>query len=239
MTAGSLADRVAADYAPRLRSFGERAPGRFVAEVAGLTIVSLGVDEPWALQVVAMPDAPDPGAVAEAVEWCRERSRTPHVIVREQHRERLPTYDVALVNATLVAPTDARQDALDVVRATEVDEFRAVYASAFGMPAGLAEALVVEADLRAVPHLLGRVDGRAVACAILRSGRELAYVNAVGVLPEVQGRGFGTAMLAACRAEADLLGCRYVWLNAEPSTAPFYEGIGFERVDTYVALVGA
>ena len=239
MTAQSLADLVAADYAARLRTFGERAPGRFVAEVAGLTIVSMGVDEPWGLQVVAMPDVPDPGDVTAAVAWCHERGRTPHLIVREQHRERLHTYDVALVNATLVAQTGARQDVLDVVRATDVDEFREVYASSFGMPPGLADALVVDADLRAVPHLVGRVDGRAVACAILRPGRELGYVNGVGVIPGEQGRGFGTAMLAACRAEADLLGCRYVWLNAAPSTAPFYEGIGFERVDTYVALVGA
>jgi hypothetical protein len=44
MALADLADRVAADYAGQLRSFGDRAPGRFVAAVAGLTVVSVGVD---------------------------------------------------------------------------------------------------------------------------------------------------------------------------------------------------
>jgi N-acetylglutamate synthase-like GNAT family acetyltransferase len=59
------------------------------------------------------------------------------------------------------------------------------------------------------------------------------------VAPEVRSRGYGTAMLAACRSEAGALDCSVVWLNAAPRTAPFYEAIGFERVDTYVALAGS
>jgi GNAT superfamily N-acetyltransferase len=235
----TLADRVAADYGARLRSFGERAPERFAASVAGFTVVSLGVDEPWGLQLVAMPDTPDPAAVGAAVAWCRERGRDPQIVVRERDRGILASYDVAEVLATLVTVSGGDQQVLQVARASDVAEFRAVYSAAFTMPPGLAEALVVEADLEVLPHLLGRVDGRAVACAILRSGGDLGYVNGVGVLPGEQRRGYGAAMLAACRAEALAVGCTHVWLNAAPHTAPFYEGIGFELVDTYVALTAS
>jgi len=69
----ALAERIAADYDARLRSFGERAPGRFVTEVAGLTVVGFGVDEPWGLQVSTIGTAVD----AVAVEGVRPRaSRT-------------------------------------------------------------------------------------------------------------------------------------------------------------------
>lgn len=235
----TLADAVAADYGARLWSFGERAPGRLATQVAGLTVVSLGVDEPWGLQIVAMPDQPDPVRVEAAVAWCRERGRTPQVVVRERYRDTLPLYDVTEVLATLAGSAGGGQQVLEVAAATDVAEFRGVYSAAFGMRDGLADALVVAADLAVLPHLLGRIDGRAVACAILRAGGELGYVNGVGVLPDVQGRGYGSAMLAACRAAAAARGCRHVWLNAAPQTAPFYEGIGFERVDTYVALTAS
>lgn len=235
----TTADRVAADYAARLRSFGERASHRFSVEVAGLTVVSLGVAEPWGLQVVALPDAPDMAAVAAAVEWCREQGRTPQVVVREQYRDALSAYEVDEVLATLAAPAQAEPAALAVERATDVEEFRTVYGASFRMRAGLANALVVDADLGAFPHLVARVEGRAVACAQVRAGEELALISGVGVLPEERGRGYGKAMLAAGRAQAAQLGCELMWRNAAPDTAPFYEAIGFDRVDTYVALTAS
>src|SRR3954451_23074601 len=89
----ALADRVAADFGDRFRSFGDRAPGRFVVEVAGLTVISVGVDRPWGVQIVAMDDAVDVEAVATAVHWCRERGHEPQVRVRGASRSVLPTYD--------------------------------------------------------------------------------------------------------------------------------------------------
>lgn len=235
----TLADRIAADYGDRLRTFGERAPGRFVAEIAGLTVVGLGVDEPWGVQIVAMPDEPRRASVDEAVRWCADRGFTPEVVVRGRHRQVLGELPVLEDLAAFAAPAGgAGQDLLDVVAAADVEEYRAVYASSFAMRPGLAETLVVAADLTAagVAHLVGRVDGRAVACAQVRAGAELALVAGVGVVPDVQKRGYGTAMLAACRAEAARRGCTTVWLNAAPHNMPFYEGIGFEVVDTHVAL---
>lgn len=239
----ATAELIARDYAARMSSFGRRSPDRFVAELAGLTIFSLGVDEPWGLQVIAVQAEPNIGAVSEAVSWCRRRcGRPPQIVVREQHRGRFPAYDVNETLVALVAPvarTDVAAPALAVESAADVAEFRHVYGRSFDMRAGLVDALVLEADLTALPHLLGRVDGRAVACAQVRAGHQLALVSGVGVLPEHRGHGYGTAMLTACREQAAELGCELVWLNAEPQTAPFYEGIGFERVDTYVALMAS
>jgi GNAT superfamily N-acetyltransferase len=232
------ADRVAAAYAGRLRSYGDRAPGRFALEVAGLLVVSLGVDEPWGLQVAALPDEPDPAAVDAAIAWCRERGRQPQVIVREQHRDALSGLRLVEELPALVAPTEGGDGRLDVGPARDAAEFRSVYGPAFNMRPGLAEALVVDADLTTpeVVHLVARDGGIAVACAQLRYGEGMGYVSGVGVLPDRQRQGIGSAMLAACRSEAARSGYESVWLNASPRSRPFYEGIGFELVDTHVAL---
>jgi GNAT superfamily N-acetyltransferase len=235
----TLAERVAGEYVERLRSFGDRAPGRFVAEVAGLTVVSVGVDEPWGLQVMAMVGDVDPAAVDVAVAWCRDQEREPQVVVRERDAGRLPSYRVVDELPALVAAAEGSQDVLDVEASDDVDEFRDVYGSSFEMRPGLAESLVVAADLAVHPHLIGRLDGNAVACAQVRPGVDMAYVNGVGVLPAQRGRGYGAAMLAACRVEAAARGCELVWLNASPTSVGFYEAIGFELVDTHVALAAS
>ena len=234
----TLAERVAADYVRQLRSFGSGAAGREVDEVAGLTVVSLGVDEPWGLQVVATVGF-DPAAVAGAVEWCRDHGREPQVVVRAKDAERLATYRVVDELPALVAGGGGSQAVLDVTATDDVAEFREVYAASFGMSPALAAALVAPADLPAHAHLLGRVGRRPVACAQIRPGPELAYVNGVGVLPSERGRGYGAAMMAACRVEATAQGCGLVWLNASLASLAFYEAIGFELVDTHLALAAS
>ena len=235
----AVAERVAADYDARLRSFGERAPGRFVTEVAGLTVVGFGVDEPWGTQVSTIGAPVDAVAVAAAVEWCREQGREAWVMVRAADRDMLAAYDVVDELPALVAPAGGSQSLLDVDVASDLEEFRDVYATSFGMSPELAARLVVDADLGAHPHLLGRVDGRAVACAQLRSGRDLAYVSGVGVLPSLRGEGYGAAMMVACRAQAVVRGCEAIWLNASERSIGFYEAIGFELVDTHLALAAS
>src|SRR3954453_22723707 len=235
----ALADRVAADFGDRFRSFGDRAPGRFVVEVAGLTVISVGVDMPWGVQIVAMADVVDVEAVASAVEWCRARGHEPQVRVRGASRAALPTYDVVEAVPALVAPATGGQSVLDVEAATDLEAFRDLYASSFEMPRGLAEGLVVAGGLAAHPHLVGRVDGRPVACAQVRPGRDMAYVSGVGVLPSDRGLGYGAEVLAASRADAGLRGCELVWLNASASSVGFYEAIGFELVDTHLALAAS
>lgn len=198
--------------------------------------MSLGVDEPWGLQVAALFPDPDPAAVDEAIAWCRSRGRDPQVVVRARCRDRFAAFAVADELGALVAPAQGTQTLLEIGQARDLAEFRAVYADSFGMTQAVVDALVVAADLVAVPHLLGRVAGHAVACAQLRIGDRAGYISGVGVVPESQGRGYGSAMLAASRDEAHRRGCDLVWLNAGPHNVPFYERIGFELVDTHVAL---
>lgn len=235
----ALADRVAADYDARLRSFGDRAPGRFVAEVAGLTVVGFGVDEPWGTQVSTIGTPVDPDAVETAVEWCRRRGREPWVMARAADRGALAAYDVVDELPALVAPADGEQSVLDIEVSEDLDEFRRVYAASFGMTSELVSHLVVADDLTAHPHLLGRADGTAVACAQLRTGRDLAYASGVGVLPSFRGAGYGAAMMLACRVETAARGCEALWLNASPRSVGFYEAIGFELVDTHLALAAS
>jgi N-acetylglutamate synthase-like GNAT family acetyltransferase len=107
------------------------------------------------------------------------------------------------------------------------------------MRPGMADALVDPADLEAPDdvHLIARVDeGEAVGCALLRSASGLGYVSAVGVVPEHRGRGIGTTLLDACAARATADGCHAVWLHASASSHAFYAGLGYELVDTHVAL---
>src|SRR3954469_10513760 len=235
----ALADRVAAEDGARLRSFGERAPGRRVIEVAGLTVVFLGVDEPWGVQIEAMGGPVDAAAVDAAVAWCRARQREPLVRVRARDRDALPAYAVVDELPVLVAPAGGRQDVVVVTPAGGLEEFRQVYASAFGMSDDLAAGLVVAADLDAHPHLIGRADGRAVACAQIRPGPEMAYVNGVGVLPTERGRGYGAAMMTACGVAAAERGCELVWLHASGASLGFYEATAFELVDPHLALAAS
>jgi ribosomal protein S18 acetylase RimI-like enzyme len=236
----TLAERLAADYCDWLRAYGSRTDGRFVAEVDGLTLVSIGVDEPWGLQLLAMSSRPDHGAVDGAVAWCRGRGlRDPLVMVRAAEREALPAYGVVDELPALVAPAGGSQELLDVQVTDDVEHFRLVYAAAFGMPADLAAALVTVSDVGPHRHLIGRVDDRVVACAQVRAGPELAYVNGVGVLPADRGRGLGEAMMTACRADAAARGSELVWLSASPASVGFYEAIGFELVDAHLALAAS
>ena len=235
----TLAERVAAEYVEGLRSFGAGAPGRFVVEVAGLTVVSLGVPEPWGLQVIATAEVVDAHAVGAAVAWCREHSREPQVVVRERDAERLAAYRVVDVLPALVAPAGGAQSVLDIERADDVAEFCSIYGSSFEMRPGLATSLVVREDLAAHPHLVGRTGGTPVSCAQLRPGNQLAYVNGVGVLRSERGRGYGAAMMTACRAESSTHGCEHVWLHASATSVGFYEAIGFELVDTHLALAAS
>jgi GNAT superfamily N-acetyltransferase len=151
----------------------------------------------------------------------------------------LTAYRVVDELPALVTPAGGSQSVLDVEVARDLDEFRDIYGSSFEMRPGLADALVVTADLEMHPHLIGRVGGVGVACAQVRPGADMAYVNGVGVLPSQRGRGYGKAMLAACGVEAAARGCELAWLNASPRSVGFYEAIGFELVDTHLALAAS
>src|SRR3954471_473083 len=90
MTLTGLAERIGRAYVAASVLHCARAPGRVAVDVAGLTITSLGLPEPWSTQVLALTDPPDPGAVAEAVEWCAANGLSGLVLVRAADVPRLP-----------------------------------------------------------------------------------------------------------------------------------------------------
>lgn len=232
------ADRVAAAYARSMRRYAARGPGRVARDVAGLAVVSLGLPERWANVVLALDRAPEAGAVDEALAWFVARGVDAEVLVRQRDVERLGHLDRVDEMPVLIAPAEGEQGLLEVAPAATAAEFVEVYRAAFAMRPGLAEALVVDADLGlgGMVHLVGRRDGATVACALLRPDGDLAYLSAVGVVPARQGQGFGRAMLAAAAAQARDRGCASVWLHAAGSTRGFYESVGYTWVDTHVAL---
>jgi ribosomal protein S18 acetylase RimI-like enzyme len=237
------ADRLAAAYTAVLLRHAERAPGRFARVVAGLPVLSLGLPERWANVVLALERPPDPSAVDEALAWLRHADVEGQVLVRQRDTVLLPSLLPVDLLPAYRAPVDlaaglAGGAAIEVVPATDAAVFARVYEAAFGMRPGLADALVAPADIGAtgMTHLLARDGEELVGCALLRPAGGLGYVSAVGVLPERRGRGVGTALLAAGARRAAAEGCDGVWLHASRSSQQFYEGLGYELVDTHVAL---
>jgi GNAT superfamily N-acetyltransferase len=237
------AERIAAAYAAAIQLFAGRAPLRFSTRVGGVPVVGFGLPERWATHVVALPEPPPQEHVMGALDWCREQGRAAQVDVTERARGRYPRLEVAdelPVFAVAAAGATFERSALVVRPARNAAEFAAVYAAAFEMRPGMAEALVVDADIGApgLGHLIGAVDGQPVACATLRFAEGLAFVNGLGVVPAAQGRGYGTEMLGRCRSEAATRGCDALWLHASARSRGFYEALGYALVDVHVALTG-
>jgi putative acetyltransferase len=119
----------------------------------------------------------------------------------------------------LVVRSEEAKDAADV---------RAVHVGAFGQPdeADLVETL--RRDGLAVVGTVTEVDGRVVAHALLGritvGGAPALALAPVGVLPEHQGEGLGTAVVQAAIAEATLLGERLIVVLGDPA---YYQRFGF------------
>ena len=81
-------------------------------------------------------------------------------------------------------------------------------------------------------HLLGFVDGRAVATAGVFHGREAAEIQHIATEQSHRRRGIGTAITAAALDLARQEGRRYGVLTASPDGEKIYERLGFQTVAT-------
>jgi putative acetyltransferase len=119
----------------------------------------------------------------------------------------------------LLVRSEEAGDAVDV---------RAVHVAAFGQPdeADLVEALRRDglAVVGAVAEVNGRVAAHALLSRISVGGAPALALAPVGVLPEHQREGLGTAVVRAAIAEATLLGERLIVVLGEPS---YYARFGF------------
>src|SRR2546425_3908169 len=72
-------------------------------------------------------------------------------------------------------------------------------------------------------------DGRMVGVLTTTTYEGLAFLGAVIVAPELQGKGVGKEMMEAALAHLRRTGVRTVRLNAYLNAIPFYERLGFHR----------
>lgn len=86
------------------------------------------------------------------------------------------------------------------------------------------------------PYYLASLDGQpaGVTCLFMREG--IAGIYEVATVPPLRRRGIARAMVLAALREARTRGCRLAVLQASPSGAPVYEGIGFQRLGTFDAF---
>jgi len=81
----------------------------------------------------------------------------------------------------------------------------------------------------------GRADGALIAAGrALADGRDCAYVADVAVHPDHQGRGLGREVVRRLVSAAS--GHKKILLYANPGTEPFYERLGFLRMNTAMAI---
>ncbi|GCE22846.1 GNAT family N-acetyltransferase [Dictyobacter kobayashii] len=86
-------------------------------------------------------------------------------------------------------------------------------------------------------RFLGRLDGKAVATSSIFLGAGIAGLFSVGTLPEVRGRGIGTAISMAPLSVARALGYNIGVLQASPAGYSVYSRIGFReccQIQTYL-----
>jgi len=85
--------------------------------------------------------------------------------------------------------------------------------------------------------LIGRVDGRAVACGAIRPlGEGMAEVKRMFVRGEFRGHGLARAMLSALESMAADHGYRAIRLqtgDGQPEAIALYESSGYQRIPCY------
>jgi GNAT superfamily N-acetyltransferase len=91
--------------------------------------------------------------------------------------------------------------------------------------------------------LIGRLDGKPVACGALRPMEEpgVAEVKRMYVEPAARGRGLSKRMLAALEEHAQQVGFACVRLETgmrQPEALRLYESAGYRRIENYPPYVG-
>lgn len=90
--------------------------------------------------------------------------------------------------------------------------------------------------------VVGRVDGRAVACGGFRPlASGIAEIKRMFVDPGYRGRGYARTMLVTLERLAAERGYTTVWLETRPLQAAaiaLYESLGYERIPNYGMYVG-
>lgn len=83
----------------------------------------------------------------------------------------------------------------------------------------------------------GRIVGTAsllIDHKFINNGGKVAILEDVIVLPEYQGRGVGTQLMAAAQEKAVELGCYKICLYCSAELVRYYERLGFNQTDLFM-----
>jgi GNAT superfamily N-acetyltransferase len=127
-----------------------------------------------------------------------------------------------------------------VESAADLRRFDQVMVAAFGGPWAAPDLLETRGllDAPAMTHYLGIYNGRPVATATRLLCEGLAGVFNVGVVPEVRGRGIGTAITWRAALEGRDEGATASFLQASRMGAPIYRRMGYQTVSSYTIWFG-
>lgn len=91
-------------------------------------------------------------------------------------------------------------------------------------------------------HILGRVDGRAVATArwrtVARNEEVVAKLERFAVLPDFRGRGYGTKLVQSLVADAQRAGFDTFLIHAQAHLEDWYVDLGFQPTGRTFEEVG-
>jgi GNAT superfamily N-acetyltransferase len=135
-------------------------------------------------------------------------------------------------------------DGLNILQAVDqvtLNDWRDVFAAAFEMPLSGGQAWV-DATLSAgganAPWKMyvGYLDKKPVATSMLFNGAGVAGIYAIGTLPEIRRKGFGSAITLKPLLDARRQGYRYAVLFATRLGYPVYEQLGFREVPCKIGI---
>lgn len=229
-----------------IMAIGMDAPHRSLARFGPIVCVDLGVPHAWGVHASSGLVDPSEADADSALAWLRDHGGTNgwQVRIPEFHVPGPLSRGLAVVDRIPVLATESAAAAVefDVPLGMTIDDDPS-YADVIDGYGGwmsdrsLAELLVLPTDLELPDRrfVVGHADGRVVGCAFIWFAGSTGYLSGIGVIPDERGRGYGRA-LTAVAARLAAHGTQIVMLHATAEGAALYGRMGFERVDTEVAL---
>ena len=135
----------------------------------------------------------------------------------------------------MAAPLDPLPPPHDALRYEQVREepsleaFGTLLGLAFDMPPSIVQPFLRMLDVADVTNIIALDDGEPVACGSLVLAAGVAGLYNIGVPPDRQGQGIGTAMTAALMAEARAAGAETAVLWSSAAGVRCYRALGFEE----------
>jgi ribosomal protein S18 acetylase RimI-like enzyme len=251
-SSSGLRESAWASYPAILALGGSGAPHRSTRTFGAVTCANFGVPHSWGVQAATGSGPPSDDDLRAAVAWMQHqgastgwRIAAPEALLGRDPWPDLVAFDrmgifaMSTADAGVMLPDGPPELVLD--HRPSYEDVQASYGGWMQDPA-LARLLVTPADMDRARRrfVVGLVDGAPVGCGCVWWADDAAYLSAIGVVEPMRGRGYGRALTAAAArlAVTDPPAGRpgVVWLHATDDAAGLYDRMGFERVDTEVAL---